>query len=134
MSEEEEKRTEAADVEALRAHNIALQQQLKETEQAAWARLVQAELKAEAVRAGMVDLDCLKLIETGSVSVDEDGSVVGATATMAKLRRDKPWLFQQPNSSSVAHAPPAAPARPRMATDMTLEEWRRARAELIRRR
>jgi hypothetical protein len=134
MSDENDKRPEADDLAALRAHNTALQKQLEESEQAAKARLIQAELKAEAVRAGMVDLDGLKLIESSSVSVDDAGNVIGASATMAKLRRDKPWLFQQASSSSVAQAPQAAPTKPRMATDMTLEEWRIARAELIRRR
>jgi hypothetical protein len=134
MSDADENRTEAEDLAALRAHNTALQKQLKETEQAARARLIQSELKAEAVRAGMVDLDGLKLIDSGSVVIDDDGNVVGASTTMTKLRRDKPWLFQQASSSSVAHAPQVAPAKPRMATDMTLEEWRLARAELIRRR
>jgi hypothetical protein len=122
------------DLAALRAHNDALQAQLKETQQSAKARLIQAELKAEAVRAGMVDLDGLKLIEPGGVSIDEHGQVLGAPAVMTRLRRDKPWLFQPANSSSAAQAPPPVTTKSRMATDMTLEEWRTARAELIRRR
>ena len=40
------------------------------------ARLLQAELRAEAIRAGMVDLDGVKLIEPAAVTVNEAGELV----------------------------------------------------------
>jgi hypothetical protein len=52
---------------------------------------------------------------------------------MTRLRRDKPFLFGAQSSSSVAGVPAAAAARQKRATEMTLEEWRLARAELLRR-
>ena len=42
--------------------------------------LVMSELKAEAVRAGMVDLDGLKLLDTSTVTVGERGDVTGAAS------------------------------------------------------
>jgi hypothetical protein len=60
--------------------------------------------------------------------------VHGAAALVADLRRAKPWLFTAGSSSSAAAAPPAAPPRPRLATEMSVAEWRAARSELLRRR
>lgn len=98
------------------------------------ARLLQAELRTEAVRAGMVDLDGVRLIDPAVVKLTEDGALAGGAALMGRLRQDKPWLFGRGGSSSSgAAAPVAAPAAPRSAMDMGVEEWRAARAELLRR-
>ena len=99
------------------------------------ARLVQAELRTEALRAGMVDLDGVRLIDPALVKLTEGGALEGGAALMARLRQDKPWLFGRAggSSSSGASAPAAAPAAPRSAMDMGVEEWRAARAELLRR-
>lgn len=118
----------------LRARAEALERQLRETEEAAHARLVRAELKAEALRAGMVDLDGLKLLDLSHVRTNDAGEVEGAAALMAQLRREKPWLFGGHSSSSRAAPPPSQPPRAKLATEMTLDEWRAARAEMLRRR
>ena len=100
------------------------------------ARLVQAELRTEALRAGIVDLDGVRLIDPGTVRLTEAGGLEGGAALMARLRQDKPWLFGRAgggSSSSGAAAPSAAPAAPRSAMDMGVDEWRAARAELLRR-
>ena len=122
------------ELNVLRARNAALEESLREARESGDRRAIQSELRAEAVRRGMVDLDGLKLIEGSSVSVDADGVVHGVAAVMTKLRRDKPWLFGAASSSSVAGVPAAAPVRAKLATEMTLQEWRVARADLLRRR
>jgi hypothetical protein len=119
---------DAAAFQALKAHAESLERQLHEAEIQSAARLRQADLKAEAMRAGIIDLDGLRLLDP-SVHVDADAAVV-----IAKLRRDKPWLFGPGSSSSTASPPQAAPLKRKMATEMSLEEWRAARAELLRRR
>jgi hypothetical protein len=97
-------------------------------------RIVRAELKAEATRAGMVDLDGLKLIDTAKLTLGENGEVEGAGAVMRELRRAKPWLFGGASSSSTASAPPARAPQARPATEMSFDEWQKARAELLKRR
>lgn len=99
------------------------------------ARLLQAELRTEAVRAGMVDLDGVRLIDPAALTLNEAGSLDGGPALMARMRQDKPWLFGKAGTSSSSGAvpPPAAPATRRLAMDMGVDEWRAARAELLRR-
>jgi hypothetical protein len=112
----------------------ALERRLAEVEAQNQTRLIRAELKAEAVRAGMVDLDGLKLIDAGTVKLNEAGEVEGGAALMMQLRRSKPWLFGGASSSSSATPPPSRPPSAKLATQMSYEEWRAARAELLKRR
>ena len=131
MSEDDPTSVPAEDSEARAA---ALQRQLAELEVQSRERLIRAESKAEAMRAGMVDLDGLKLVDPGVLTVDEAGEVQGAAALMQSMRRAKPWLFAGVNASSTATPPRAEPPRARAATEMTTDEWLAARAELLRRR
>lgn len=93
-----------------------------------------AELKIAAIRAGMIDLDGLKLLDFDKVELADDGTVPNATAMIADLRKSKAWLFgsSSSSSSSVAAAPRAQSPRARHAREMSEAEWRAARASLIR--
>jgi hypothetical protein len=126
--------TAGDELAALRAHADGLERQLAEVQAKSSAKLVQLALQTEALRAGMVDLDGLKLIDPAVLSPGENGEFHGAADVIAKLRRDKPWLFGAASSSSAAVAPTAAVTRRKLATEMSLDEWRSARAELLRRR
>ncbi len=99
------------------------------------ARLVRAELKVEALRAGMVDLDGLKLLDLSDVRLNQAGDVVDGAAILARLKRTKPWLFGTPASTSAAANPPRPePPRTRHANELSRDEWLAARAVLLRRR
>jgi len=99
------------------------------------ARLIRAELKAEAIRAGMIDLDGLKLIDLAEVGLNPSGEVADAASILAKLKRTKPWLFGNASSSSAAANPPRPePPRMRHARELSHEEWLAARAALLRRK
>ncbi len=99
------------------------------------AKVARAELKAEAVRAGMIDLDGLKLIDAASVRLNQNGEVEDAASLLARMKREKPWLFGAGASSSAAANPPRPePPRTRHANELSHEEWLSARAALIRRR
>jgi hypothetical protein len=131
MSENDPVAPPAEDAETRAA---TLQRRLAEVEALSRERLIRAELKAEAVRAGMVDLDGLKLVETRALTLDESGNVPGAAVLMQSLRRAKPWLFGAVNASSLATPPPAEHPPVQLATKMSTKEWLAARAELLRRR
>jgi hypothetical protein len=134
MSDTASNPTDASDTPEAAALQAALEQRIAAMEAKLRERLVRAELKAHAVRAGMVDLDGLRLLDTSKLSLNERDEVVGAEALLAEARRAKPWLFGAGHStSSGATPPPTQPPGARYATDMTEPEWRAARAELLRR-
>jgi hypothetical protein len=95
------------------------------------ARLLPANLRTEAVRAGMIDLDGLKLIDPATVRTDETGNIVEGKSLMASLQRKKPWLFGSMSSSTTTPPPASAPVRQKMAIDM--REYAAARAVLTKR-
>ncbi|MDE2468751.1 MAG: hypothetical protein KGL35_08410 [Bradyrhizobium sp.] len=97
-------------------------------------RIIRAELKALAVKAGIVDLDGLKLVELGDVKLDDKGEVVGADALIEGLKKAKPYLFAAPASSSSAKEPDKDPPAAKKATEMTKEEYAAERARLIGKR
>jgi hypothetical protein len=134
MSKVDPTGVDAASFAALKAHAEALERKLQDAEVHSAARLREAELKAEAVRAGIVDLDGLKLLDASALAARTGAAQDDAAQVIAKLRRDKPWLFAAASSSSTATAPQAAPIKRKLATEMSVEEWRAARAELLRRR
>ncbi len=126
--------TATEELVSLRAKADRLEKELLDMGATARERLIRAELRMEAVKAGMIDLDGLKLANVAQVSIGEGGEVQGGAALMDRLRGEKPWLFTRTNSSSTASPPPGAVVRQRLATEMSLDEWKLARAELLRRR
>ena len=96
-------------------------------------RIAMAEMKVEAVRAGMVDLDGLTFLNLTEVPLDGDGHVAGKTALLHQLKQAKPWLFGGPSSSSMSKVPPSQPPRHKLATEMTDAEYRIARKNILAR-
>jgi hypothetical protein len=96
-------------------------------------RVILAELKVEALRANMIDLDGLQFLDMSQVHLDDDGSVADNAEIIGRLKRAKPWLFATPSSSSIAKVPPSVPARQKLAREMSDEEYRIARANIIKR-
>ena len=89
-------------------------------------------MKAEAMRAGMIDLDCLQFLDLSAVKLNEKGEVVGTSGLIAQLKKAKPWLFAGPSSSSHLSAPSAQPPRQKHAREMTDSEYATARAALLK--
>jgi len=112
----------------------ALERQLQEQTQAHQVRLTQAELKLHAVRAGMIDLDGLKLVDPNRVRLTDKGEIDGADRLMADLRREKPWLFHHATTSTPGAAPPSTPPSAKSAQQMSHAEWQAARTALLKRR
>ena len=96
------------------------------------ARLIQSELKSHALRAGIIDIDCLKLLDTSALQLDEHGNLPQAQSVIDTLKRDKSWAFAKPNSSHPAPAPTPEPPKTRLAKEMSYREWQDARDRLIR--
>jgi hypothetical protein len=95
-------------------------------------RLITANLRTEAVRAGMIDLDGLKLLDTSKVELNSDDSIIEGPQLMRNLRKNKPWLFKSTSSSSLATAPNSRPIRQKTAMEMTDEEYAAARKAIVK--
>lgn len=69
-----------------------------------------AELKAHAVAAGLSDLDCIKMMDTSSLLVNEDGTVSGISEIVSSFKSAKPYLFGSEKKSSSSTNSPAPTA------------------------
>lgn len=99
---------------------------------AANERIVRAELKAAALKAGMVDLDGLKLADLSKVKLGADGEVEGADTLMEELKKAKPYLFGAASTGTGNPAPKPNDPKPKKASDMTAEEYAAAKSALLR--
>ncbi len=103
------------------------------SEQAASQRVILAELRTAAVRAGMVDLDGLKLADVEALTLDEAGYVQGADELMESMKKAKPYLFRSvpaASTSSTQPAPRKEKPKIKTATEMSGEEWSAKKKEL----
>ena len=80
----------------------------------------------------MIDLDGLKLLDLHDVQLNTESELENAAHLMAQFRRAKPWLFGGTSSSSPANAPPAQAPRQKLATEMSDDEYRTARAAFLK--
>jgi hypothetical protein len=106
--------------------------EIRSIEEGYRARLIAASLRTEAVRAGMVDLDGLKLLDTSTIGLNSDDSIINGRQLMQVLKKSKPWLFRSASSSSLAAAPSHRPMRQKTAMEMTDDEYAAARSAIIR--
>ena len=74
--------------------------------QSANDRILRAELKAAALKAGMIDLDGLKLADLSTVKLTDTGEVEGADALMTTMKETKPYLFQSSSTTTQTQTPP----------------------------
>lgn len=125
-SHEEQENTLSARLDRLEQENLVYRQVSEN-------RAIRAEMKVHALRAGIVDLDGLRFLDLKDVHIADDGNVVEAGELINQLKRAKPWLFAHSSSSSLSKVPPSKSTQPKLATDMTNEEYQVARAAIIRR-
>jgi hypothetical protein len=119
--------------EDLRARLEKLELDNQEIRRQTDQRVILAELKVEALRANILDLEGLRLLDMTPDHLGEDGSAVDSAEVISRLKRAKPWLFATPSSSSVAKVPLSAPTRQKLAKDMSDAEYKIARANVIKR-
>ena len=97
---------------------------IAEATSAADKRVIRAELKAEALKAGMIDLDGLQLADLSAVKLNDKGEVEGGAAAIEALKKAKPYLFGATSTSTPGNPPKPAPAGGKSVLDMTPEEYR----------
>jgi hypothetical protein len=125
----EKEKTEAVAKAVEEATTKARDETRAEVAKEADQRVLLAELKGEAIKAGMVDVDGLKLADLSGVTL-KDGKLEGAEALFTSLKESKPYLFGQPpsNSSSTHTPPPAGQQTPKPVSEMSDAEYAAAKA------
>lgn len=125
------KAAEEAEAKAKKASDDA-DAKSKDAHSTADQRVIRAELKAEAIKAGMVDLDGLKLADLSTVKLDENGNVQGASELLTALKESKPYLFKEPSSSTsqTQEPPPKKKPEPFDARKATPEELKAKAREM----
>jgi hypothetical protein len=120
--EMERKAQEAAEAAKKAQEEAAAKAQ--ETEQRAAARIIKAELKAHAIKAGIVDLDALALADLSGVKLNDNGEIEGAEAALDALKKSKPYLFAQTTAST--QQPPKGDQQKTTARDLSDADFRAA--------
>lgn len=103
---------------------------VKAANTAAEQRIIRSEMKALAIKAGIVDLDGLALADLSKVKFDDKGDLVGADEAIEALKKSKPYLFGAASTSSTKGAPKPGDKEPIDARNMKPEEYAAARAKL----
>lgn len=85
---------------------------LEDERKASHRRIINSEVKGMALSLGIQDADAIKLIDTSSLVVDENGEVAGVTELIAAFKTAKPYLFKEPPASSSHIGEPPPKKRP----------------------
>ncbi|KUZ66875.1 hypothetical protein WI36_24225 [Burkholderia ubonensis] len=94
-------------------------------------RVMRAELKAHAVKAGLVDMEALELLDLSSVKFNDKGELEGADALFEAAKKAKPYLFGAQNTGSTSRTPDPAANTPRDVRKMTAAEYEAAKAQMV---
>ncbi|MGH8336226.1 MAG: hypothetical protein ACRETL_05245 [Gammaproteobacteria bacterium] len=96
-------------------------------------KLIGAELKAQAIAAGIIDVDFIKMIDTKNLSLKEDGSVDGLEKAVEDLKSSKPVLFgaaKKFSSSKNSELPNKTVEKRVNAFEMTAAEFQAEKSKL----
>ena len=100
-----------------------------EAKKAADARILTSEMRTAAKAAGMVDLDGLKLIDTSTIKLKDDGTAEIPADFFSKAREAKPYLFtpakgtETGTTSTTTPPPPASSAAGKHAKDLSAADF-----------
>jgi len=125
-----------ADLEAAQTARVSAEKAAIDAKSVADARVISVELRAAAAAAGLIDADDLRLVDASALKLNEKGEVEGTTAIVDALKASKPHLFAAPKTpepaptrtSNADPAPPPKNPAPKLATEMTAEEYAAAKA------
>lgn len=112
------------------------EKRIAELDAEAKKRLTLAELKAEAIKAGIRDTRGLNLLDLSRAELADDGSIKLPEGFFDKAKEDMPWLFgdmKPPVTSATTAKPPAQePVRIKKATEMSDAEAAALEAKILR--
>jgi hypothetical protein len=122
--EAEKKAVDAADAAKKAAEEAT--GKIEEASKSAQLRIIKAELKAFAVKAGIVDLDGLAFIDMTKVKLSDAGEIEGADEAIDALRKAKPYLFTK-TTASTTKVPEKTSTESKKVTELPEAEYRAER-------
>ena len=106
-------KAKAALDDADKAREKAVADALKSAKAEANARLLNAELKAAAAKAGLIDPSDIRLFDTSKVTVAEDGTVSIPEGFFDEAAKAKPYLFAPKSGAETGNTTnPQQPPKP----------------------
>ncbi|HEF4742812.1 TPA: hypothetical protein SAO08_002656 [Burkholderia multivorans] len=130
FQERESALTEAAG--KLTAAEKAAQEAQTAAAKAADERVLRAELKAVAIKHGVVDVtDALKVLDLSTVKLDADGNLTGADELFEAAKKSKAYLFGAQNTGSTEKKPPPAENTPKDVRKLSAAEYEAEKAKMI---
>ena len=97
-------------------------------------KYIDAEVKAQAVAAGIKDIEFVKLIDTNEIKLDDKGNVIGVDKAISDLKTRKPDWFgaeKKTSTSSNADFVDKEKKMPLDARSMSKEEWQKNRSNYM---
>lgn len=93
-----------------------------------------SELKTEAIKAGIHNIDDIyKLADISKVSLNDRGEVIGASDEITNLKSSRPYLFRDNSSTSLGHQVPHPKKMDAKKENLTKEERSQKVAEIVQR-
>ena len=134
--EAEAKAAEAAELKnTFKASQEEAQRALNESKRLNSAfeqRVINAELKAAAMEAGMIDLDAFKMADTSKIKITEKGDVVGIKELISDLKKEKAYLFKEITTSNKNASAPESDAKANeKPVYQTPQEFKEAKRKLL---
>ena len=128
-----------AKVTELEAAKTAAEQARAAAEGAARQTKTDAALRLAATKAGLIDMDLLVLVDASKITFDDKGEPNNVDALITELQTAKPAIFGKPgtapaktNTTQTKPAPKPADTKVKRATEMTDEEYEKARGNIRR--
>lgn len=88
---------DAAVKAAVDAQDAKTQEILKKERDTLNRRVIGVEVRTEAAKLGIQNMDDLKLVDTSKLAVnDETGEVAGVAELLAEFKKTRPYLFKEP--------------------------------------
>ena len=95
------------------------------------------EIRNAAIKAGVIDEnDFVKLVDRSGLKLEKDGKVSGVAELIEQTKAEKAYMFAKPvepvvvDTSSNPRKAPEPNAKPKLATEMTPEDYKIARANI----
>ena len=99
-------------------------------------RIVMAELKAEAIKAGIINHNDLKILDLNSIKLDEKGDVIIPKDFFDSAKKERPYLFKisgaESGNTTITTPSPSPTNIKKKLSEMTKDEYEASKNNIIK--